>query len=73
MFVAGSQANPLSPGAALLIQGASAAAGVALAHYTPTKWYVVLGAGFVWNLLVNVPPVSPIAAVGGFAVYKWLA
>ncbi len=64
--------DKLSPGAALLVQGASAAGGAAIAHYTGTKWYVVLGAGVVWNLLVNVPPVSPLAAVGGFAVYKWL-
>jgi hypothetical protein len=72
MFVAGNPVNQPSPGAALLIQGASAAAGAALAHYTDTRWCVLLGAGIVWNLLVNVPPVSPLAAVGGFAVYKWL-
>ena len=35
-------------------------------------WWVVLGSGIVWNLTVGVPKVNALAAVGAFAVYKWL-
>jgi hypothetical protein len=60
------------PGGALLLTVASAGAGIAIARYTPTPWWVVLGSGVVWNLTVGVPKVNALAAVGAFAVYKWL-
>lgn len=61
------------PGAAgaMVIALASAAAGAALAHYTDAPWWAVLGAPLVVNIAVA-PITSPIAAIGGFAIYKWL-
>ncbi len=56
----------------MLVTAASAGAGVAVAYYTETPWWVVLGSGLVWNLTVGVPRVNALAAVGAFAVYKWL-